>query len=114
MAMKDKQTIYRIQFHNNDHVYELYARSIAQDFSYGFVEVADMIFGERSELLVDPAEEKLKAEFEGVKRTYVPVSSVIRIDEVEKAGSGKIRQGSEVRGNISSFPIGRPGKPGDS
>ena len=49
------------------------------------------VFGERSGLLVDPAEEKLKAEFQGVKRSYIPMHAVIRIDEVENSGPARIR-----------------------
>ncbi len=108
--MNNKQRVYRIQFHNQDEIYEIYARSIAQDFSYGFVEVADIIFGEQTELLVNPAEEKLKTEFAGVRRSYIPVQAIIRIDEVEQEGRGKIHQGKESRGTITSLPLGSPGK----
>ena len=34
---------------------------------YGFVEVEQILFGEKSQLLVDPGEEKLKTEFAGGK-----------------------------------------------
>jgi hypothetical protein len=40
--------------------------------------------------VVDPSEEHLKAEFTGVARTYLPMHAIIRIDEVEKEGHGKI------------------------
>ena len=108
--MANPRNIYRIQFYQGDKIYELHARSIAQNFSYGFLEIADMLFGHDSELLVNPAEEKLQAEFEGVKRTYIPMASVIRIDEVEKEGQNKIYDGVDNRGNVSSFPIGVPRK----
>ena len=81
--MTDK-SIYRIVFHNQGNVYELYAREISQSSMYAFVEIGDIIFGERSKLVVDPSDEKLKAEFSGVKRTYVPLHAGVRIDEVER------------------------------
>ena len=109
--MSSNKTVYRIQFHNQDKIYELYAHSIAQNFSYGFVEISDIIFGEHSELLVNPAEEKLKAEFAGVKRSYIPMQFVIRIDEVEKEGQNKIHNDVDKKGNVASFPMGFPGKP---
>ena len=109
--MANQKNIYRIQFHHQNKVYELYAHSIAQNFSYGFLEIADIIFGKHLELLVNPAEEKLKAEFAGVKRTYIPMQSVIRIDEVEKEGQNKIHEGSEFKSNVASFPMGIPKKP---
>ena len=47
-------------------------------------------------MVVDPSEEKIKTEFEGVKRTYIPMHSVLRIDEVDKEGVSKI---SKAEGN---------------
>ena len=105
--MARNKNIYKIQFHNNGQLYELYAHEVSQSDMYAFVEVADIIFGERSNLLVDPSEEKLKAEFGQVKRTYIPMQAVIRIDEVEKEGTNKIHDSNLVKGiegNVSSFP----------
>jgi len=57
---------------------------------FGFIEVEQLIFGEKTSVVVDPTEEKLKHEFEGVERTYIPMHSIIRIDEVKKQGTAKI------------------------
>ena len=83
-------------------VYEIYARHIGQGTLFGFVEVEELIFGARSTVLVDPSEEKIKSEFEGVTRTHLPMHSIIRIDEVEKEGAGKI---SKMEGNVTQFPM---------
>ena len=61
------------------------------------------MFGERSQMIVDPAEEKLKNEFTDVKRSFIPMQSIIRIDEVEKEGAGKITEAKG--GNVSPFPF---------
>ncbi len=97
MAEKTKN-IFRVIFHNQDKVYELYAHEVGQASMMGFIEIGDIIFGERSRLLVDPAEEKLKSIFGDVKHTYVPHHSIIRIDEVKKEGQNKIHDsnGSSV------------------
>jgi len=87
---KKSKSIFRVLFMNQNKVYELYAREVGQASMMGFIEIGDIIFGERSKLLVDPAEEKLKSEFGDVKNTYVPHHSIIRIDEVEKEGKNKI------------------------
>jgi len=103
---------YKIVFHAQGKVYELYARKVGHGSLFGFVEVEDLVFGERSTVVVDPSEEKIKAEFEGVKRTYLPLHSVIRIDEVRKGGVSKI---SVVEGsNVAQFPfpVYTPGEPG--
>jgi len=100
-----QQRIYRIIFHNQGNIYELYARKVGQASMYAFVEVEEIVFGERSELLVDPSEEKLKSEFSGVKCTYIPIQAVVRIDEVEKEGQNKIIAGGSDKGNVMLFPM---------
>jgi hypothetical protein len=107
--MTDKQThIYRVIFHNQGQVYEVYAHSIYQSDLYGFIEVEDYIFGKRSQMLIDPGEDKLKTEFEGVERSFIPMHCVIRIDEVEKEGVAKI---TDSKGeNVTPFPMVVPRK----
>ena len=68
-------------FVNQGKLYEIYARKVSHGSLFGFVEVEELVFGVRSAVVVDPTEEKVKAEFEGVKRTYLPMHSVLRIDE---------------------------------
>jgi len=72
-----------------------------------FVELSDLIFDNKTDMVIDPSEEKIKAEFGGVKSTYIPVHTIIRIDEVEKTGPNKIRPlgGKEsASSRITSFP----------
>ncbi|MCO6411752.1 MAG: DUF1820 family protein [Thiogranum sp.] len=95
------KAIYRIVFLNQGSVYEIFAGKVEQSPMYAFIEVEDIIFGERSKVLVDPSEEKLKHEFSGVRRTHIPIQAVIRIDEVEQAGPGKITSS----GNVTPFPL---------
>ncbi len=102
----EKKPLYRVVFINNGKTYEVYAKSVNQGYLYGFVEIEGLLFGERSGLVVDPGEEKLKAEFEGVSRTNIPMHAIIRIDEVEKQGTAKI---SEARGDVvTAFPFPKP------
>lgn len=94
--------LYKIAFMNQGQVYEIYARGVGHGSLFGFVEVEQLVFGERTSLVVDPSEEKIKSEFEGVKRTYLPMHSILRIDEVEKEGASKI---SKAEGNVAQFPV---------
>ncbi|MGE0486875.1 MAG: DUF1820 family protein [Gammaproteobacteria bacterium] len=107
--MASKKTTYRVTFHNQGKIYEIYARSVSSSGLFGFVEVEKILFGERSALLVDPSEEHLKSEFAGVSRTYIPMHAVIRIDEVEKTGHGKITQGDGKGDKVTPFPVYTPG-----
>src|SRR5260370_7745739 len=82
--------IFKVLFVNQGKVYEIYARKVSHGSLFGFIEVEELVFGERSTVVVDPAEEKIKAEFSDVKRTYLPMHSVLRIDEGKKQGVSNI------------------------
>ncbi len=95
--------IFKVLFANQGKVYEIYARKVSHGSLFGFIEVEELIFGERSTLVVDPAEEKIKSEFHEVKRTYLPMHSVLRIDEVKKQGVSKISVLESS--NVAQFPV---------
>jgi hypothetical protein len=82
--------LYRVAFINQQQVYELYAKRVYQADLFGFVVIEDFVFGENSSIVIDPAEEKLKNEFENIKRSYVPMHEIVRIDQVERRGTAKI------------------------
>ena len=98
--------IYRVLFHNQGEVYEVYARNIYQSELYGFVEIEDYTFGTRSKMLIDPTEDRLRNEFEGVLRSFIPMQAIVRIDEVEKEGIAKITDGKGDK--VTPFPIPMP------
>lgn len=97
-----KPNLFRVVFMSQGQVYEIYAREVGHGAMFGFIEVEQLVFGERTSIVVDPSEEKIKSEFENVKRTYLPMHSIIRIDEVDKQGTSKI---SKLEGNVTQFPM---------
>ena len=98
-----EKTLYKVVFMSQGQVYEVYARSVEHGDLFGFIQVEELVFGERSTVVVDPSEEKIKTEFAGVKRTFLPMHAIIRIDEVEKEGASKI---SKLEGgNVTQFPV---------
>ena len=99
--MASKKRLYKVSFISQGQVYELFARQVYQAELYGFVVIEDLVFGERSAVVVDPSEERLKSEFESVKRSFIPMHAVIRIDEVEKQGVAKI---SDLGEKVAAFP----------
>lgn len=103
--MANRKTLYRVIFASQGRIYEIYARQVNTSGLLGFVEIEDLIFNNKTEMVVDPSEERLKAEFAGVKSTHIPMHAIARIDQVDKQGKAKIteiKKGSE--GNISLFP----------
>lgn len=99
-----KKTLYKIIFANQDATYEIYARSLKESDLFGFIEVEELVFGEQTSLVVDPSEERLKMEFCGVKRTFIPMQSVYRIDEVTKQGAVKVKDKTGYDNKVSPFP----------
>ncbi len=99
--MGNSSEIYKIAFLNKGKVYEVFVKQVYQSYLYGFIEIEDYVFDERSQVVVDPGEEKLKAELSGVKRSFIPIQAIIRIDEVDKSGISKISSGD----NITPFPV---------
>ncbi|MBM89536.1 MAG: hypothetical protein CMQ41_14285 [Gammaproteobacteria bacterium] len=108
--MGNSSEIYKITFLNKGKVYEVFVKQVYQSDLYGFVEVEDYVFNSKTQVVVDPNEEKLKSEFSGVKRSFIPMQAIIRIDEVEKSGISKISSGD----NITPFPVSLSGSKADS
>lgn len=96
--------IFKIMFVNQGKVYEVYARKVSQGRLFGFIEVEELVFGERTTVVLDPSEERIKSEFTGVKCTMLPMHSILRIDEVKKQGVSKIT--ALEGGNVAQFPMG--------
>ncbi|MCW5570491.1 MAG: DUF1820 family protein [Steroidobacteraceae bacterium] len=94
--------IFKVMFVNQGKVYEVYARKVHHGNLFGFIEIEELVFGERSSVVLDPSEERVKGEFEGVKRSWLPLHSVLRIDEVRKQGVSKIT--ALEGGNVTQFP----------
>jgi hypothetical protein len=95
--------IFKVQFVNQGKVWEIYARKVGHGGMFGFLEVEELVFGERTTVVVDPGEERIKSEFQDVKRTYLPLHAVLRIDEVRKHGVSKIS--TLETSNVTQFPV---------
>ena len=116
MASSSDKRLYRVIFMNQGKVFEVFAREVSQGGLFGFVEIEQIVFGETSAVLVDPNEDSLRKEFENTKRSFIPMHSVIRIDEMEKDASLKPRVvalNPEAAGNGGSniTPIYTPQNP---
>ena len=97
----NKKRLYKVIFVNQGKVYEVYARHVGQGNLFGFIEVEEIVFGEKSAVVIDPTEERLRGEFDGV--------AVIRIDEVERQGNAKIVPLPGKGEDVVPFPTVYPG-----
>jgi hypothetical protein len=103
------EPIYRVIFNNQSEVYELYTRYIFQSEMYGFIEVEELLFDDglinEGETEAKASFDKLKLEFTGVKRSFIPLPSIVRVDEMEKPGVVKVSPSKDdPAGNVRHFP----------
>lgn len=96
------KSVYKIIFIQLGEIYEVFAKQIYQSDMYGFIEVEDYIFNKDKQLVVDPAAEKLKNEFNKVERSYIPINAIIRIDEVVESGEATIKENKD---SVTPFPL---------
>lgn len=114
------QRLYRVTFTSQGNVYEIYAKNVGSAGLLGFVEISNLVWSQKSAVVIDPGEDRLKHEFAGVKRFFVPMHAVVRIDEVDREGAAKVTPGADApregeprpRGAVAQFPIFVP-PPGD-
>jgi hypothetical protein len=96
--------IYRTKFKENNDVFFLYSKYISEESLDGFIELDGLVFNhEVLNTLSELNRNKIKVELCGVVRTYLPVSMIIRIDEVE-LGVGVAEAIPPATSNISHFP----------
>ncbi len=95
------ELLFRVNFYNQDKIYQVFVKDVYQGEMYGFVVLEGFVFGEHTTLVVDPSEEKLKTEFNDVESTLVPIHSVIRIDAVKKRGKASVK---DIGGKVTQFP----------
>jgi len=103
--MAGERTIFKVVFQSQGQIVELYARHVGQGALFGFVEVEELVFGARSEVVVDPSEEGLRTEYGQAKRLFLPLHAVLRIEEVEREGAARVRPAKESSGIVTPFPV---------
>lgn len=100
--------MYKISFHNQGKVYEIYCRKVGgSDLAYGFVEASELVFETDESVVIDPTEERLREEFADVEVLHIPMHAVIRIEKVRKRGMSLIRD-RETGEKVTPLPLDGP------
>jgi hypothetical protein len=107
MSKPDNEKLYRIAFLNHGKVYELFCTGVCTSGLLGFIEVSGLELGDKDSLVVDPTEEKMRDEFDGVEVLHLPLHSVLRVERVKKKGQLVIRE-RESGEKVTPFPV-QPG-----
>lgn len=100
--------MYKITFLNHGKVYELFCNKVhGSDLSYGFIEIADLVFEGDESLVIDPTEERMRDEFSDVESMHIPAHSVVRVEKVRKRGTCVIRD-SHSGEKVTPLPLDGP------
>ena len=87
---KRGKTYYKVSFTRDQELYQVCAREVQASDLYGLIEMSDFVFPE-SKLVYNPGEERLRREFEGIQRTFLPYHTIVRIDEVLDSQASEIK-----------------------
>ena len=107
MSRPENEKLFRIAFLNHGKVYELFCSGVCTSGLLGFLEVSGLQFSDKDSVVVDPTEEKMRDEFDGVEVLHLPLHSVLRVEEVMKKGPSVIRD-RESGEKVTPFPV-QPG-----
>ena len=101
--------IHRVSFLKHGKVYEMYCREVGNSDLWGFVDLSGLVFGDSDAIVVDPTEERMRDEFEGVETLCLPMHSVLSIEKVRKRGKAVIRD-RESGEKVTPFPLSPPNR----
>lgn len=100
--------LFKISFLNQGKVYEMYCRKVqGSELAYGLVEARELVFGTEGGVVIDPTEEQLREEFREVEVLHIPLHSVLRIEQVRKRGTARIRDRKSDE-NVTPLPLDGP------
>ena len=60
----------------------IHAGNVNPSSFLGLIEVSDIVFMNSSSIVINPDDEKIRKEFKDVERTFLPINTILRIDEV--------------------------------
>ncbi|MGD9808694.1 MAG: DUF1820 family protein [Deferribacterales bacterium] len=78
-----RKKLYKIIFIDEDKKIQTIHSSMLNPSSFlGLVEISDIVFLDKSDIIISPDDGNLKAKFKNVERSYIPLNSIVRIDEI--------------------------------
>lgn len=93
MSSTLERPIYRILFAQQKEIKEIYAQYISEETLVGFIEADTLLDYDPSTAIVDYTE---------VRRCYIPLHNILRIDEVNPQSAEK--NSGKVLDNVSHLP----------
>ncbi len=96
--MEKENCLYKITFHSQVKVFEIFAKKVSHSELPGFLKVEGLRSGERRALekRIGWSERRATDSLtRSIKCSYIPVSSIIRIDELEEQPSQQFQRFTE-------------------
>jgi hypothetical protein len=88
------KSYYRVTFQNeitgSSELFQVCARNVSASDLYGLVEISDFVFPD-SQVVYNPGEERIRREFQNVRKTWIPYHAIVRIDEVPESTATEIK-----------------------
>ena len=105
MPKSNREYIYRVHFHSDGEIYDVYVKDVSDSYLNGFVRLEGFIFGENTQVVIDPSEEKLRTEFEDVNHVDIPFHHIMRISSVKKRGTPKVIKSDQAGMSVVPFSL---------
>lgn len=116
---KTPASLYRVVLQSQDGHCEFYAVRVAQGHLPAFLEIEQIVFCDRATGDgANAAQERLRSALAAVKRCYIPLAHVVRIDEIAYSAATELRgegrahpagpAGDHARGKVASLRAGTP------
>jgi len=94
--------LYKVKFVQQDAVVELVAKYISEESLMGFIEIEDIVFSGSGE--AHCTDDKYRHEFAGLNRCYLPLHTLLRIDELSSSTDVLIGEVEAKKDNVRRFP----------
>jgi len=85
-----EKTYYKVSFARDNELYQVCARQVASSEWWGLIELSGFIFPE-NRLVFNPGEDRIRREFSGILRTWIPYHAILRIDEVKDDTESEVK-----------------------
>ena len=100
------EPLYKVKFIQQEVVVELIAKYISEESLMGFIEIEDIIFPGSGEPFA--TDEKYREEFFGIERCYLPLHTLLRIDELSTATEKVVGEVKYKKNNVRRIPLRNP------
>lgn len=95
---KRAKTIYKIHFFYLGKIYTLFAKKIEPSPElYNMCIISEIIFRTSPNIIV-PSDEDVKSEFSKVDRLYIPLSYILRVDQMADISENEISDPYAIKG----------------